>query len=101
MLERNGDWETSYQLRNEPVTQQVVRLHLFVWVGLHLLDLAAVDVLFAEADLSPARTRLDDFLQTVERPAADEQDVLRVDLDILLLRMFAPALRGDRRNSSF
>ena len=101
MLERNGDWETSYQLRNEPVTQQVVRLHLFVWVGLHLLDLAAVDVLFAEADLSPAGTRLDDFLQTVERPAADEQDVLRVDLDILLLRMLAPALGGDRRNSSF
>ena len=38
---------------------------------------------------------LDDLIEPVERAAADEQDVRRVDLDKLLLRMLAPALRGN------
>ncbi len=41
----------------------------------------------------------DDLLETVERAAADEQDVGRVDLHELLVRVLAPALRrhrGDR-----
>ena len=46
-----------------------------------------------EADLPAAGARLDDLLQPVERAAADEQDVLRVDLDVFLLRMLAAALR--------
>ena len=53
----------------------------------------------AEADLLPAGARLDDLLQPVERAAADEQDVLGVDLDVFLLRVLAAALRrhrGDR-----
>ena len=51
-----------------------------------------------EADLPAARARLDDLLQAVERAAADEQDVLRVDLDVLLLRMLAAALRRHDRD---
>src|SRR5512139_2317605 len=42
---------------------------------------------------------LDDPLQTDESPPADEEDVRRVDLDELLLRVLPPALRrhiGDR-----
>ena len=52
-----------------------------------------------EADLAASRAGLDDLLEPVERAAADEQDVLRVDLDVFLLRMLAAALRrhrGDR-----
>jgi hypothetical protein len=52
----------------------------------------------AEADLPPPDARLDDLLEPVERPAADEQDVLRVDLDVLLLRVLAPALRRHARH---
>src|SRR6516165_8859253 len=40
---------------------------------------------------------LDDLLQAGERPAADEQHVGGVDLDELLVRVLAPALRGHRR----
>ena len=52
----------------------------------------------AEADLLPAGAGLDDLLQPVERAAADEQDVLGVDLDVFLLRVLPAALgrhRGD------
>jgi hypothetical protein len=40
---------------------------------------------------------LDDRVQAGERAAADEQDVGRVDLDELLVRVLAPALRRHRR----
>src|ERR1019366_4074682 len=54
-----------------------------------------------EPDLPAPEPRLDDLLEPVEGPAADEQDVLRVDLDVLLLRMLAPALRRDARDRAF
>ena len=60
---------------------------------------AAALVVAAEADLLPAGAGLDDLLEPVERAAADEEDVLGVDLDVFLLRMLAAALRrhrGDR-----
>ena len=38
-----------------------------------------------------AKAFLDDFLKPDERPAADEQDIGRVELLKLLLRMLAPA----------
>ena len=53
------------------------------------LDLAS------EAQRGLVRAALDDLVEPVERAAADEQDVRRVDLDKLLLRMLAPALRGN------
>ena len=52
-----------------------------------------------ETDGPAADALLDDFLEPVERAAADEQDVGRVDLNEVLVRMLAPALRrnvGDR-----
>ena len=36
--------------------------------------------------------------ETDERPAADEENVARVDLDEVLLRMFAAALGGNVRD---
>ena len=43
---------------------------------------------------------VDDVNQPVERAAADEQDVRGVNLNEVLIRMFAAALRGDVCNCS-
>ena len=64
-------------------------------------DLADVALLMrcdigAETELFLAETRLDDLLDAVERTAADEQDVRRVDGDELLMRMLAAPLRRYR-----
>src|ERR1700694_4810459 len=40
-----------------------------------------------------AHPLFDDLLKPVERPTADEQDVGGVDLDEILVRVLAPALR--------
>ena len=60
----------------------------------------AVDLrLRAEADRPLADPLLDDLLEALERAAADEQDVGRVDLDEVLVGVLAAALRrhvGDR-----
>jgi hypothetical protein len=50
-----------------------------------------------EADALVADAALDDLVEAGERAAADEQDVRRVDLDELLVRVLAPALRRHRR----
>ena len=49
-----------------------------------------------EADALVADAVLDDLVEAGERAAADEQDVGRVDLDELLVRVLAPALRRHR-----
>ena len=49
--------------------------------------------LVAEAERAGADAPLDRLGDAVERAAADEQDVRGVDLDELLLRMLAPAVR--------
>src|SRR5690606_41520637 len=54
----------------------------------------------AEADARARRAAADDLLEPVERPAADEQDVRRVDLHELLVGVLAPALRRYRRDRS-
>ena len=56
-----------------------------------VLVLLALDI-GAEADALLVQALLDDLLQTVERAAADEQDVLRVHLDELLMRVLPAAL---------
>ena len=57
--------------------------------------------LAVEADGALAEAVLDDLLEAVERPTADEQDVRRVDLDEVLVRMLAPALRRDVGDGAF
>src|SRR5467141_586643 len=97
-VERYRHREAAHQLGDEPVAQQVVGLHVDEGVLLELLGLPLRELLLGEADLPPAGTRLDDLLEAVERPAADEQNVLRVDLDVLLLRVLAPALGRHARH---
>src|SRR5207244_2483256 len=55
----------------------------------------------AEAQSALAGAAPDDVLEAVERAAADEQDVRGVDLDQLLLRPVARAVRGDRGGLAF
>src|SRR5690606_29698756 len=55
----------------------------------------------AEADRGATAAACDDFLQTCEGTAADEEDVRRVDLKEFLLRMLAATLRWHRGNRAF
>ena len=48
-----------------------------------------------EPDILLVKAALDDFVQSVEGPAANEQDVFRVHLYKLLVGVLAPALRRD------
>src|SRR5207247_1855610 len=89
------------QFRDQAVAQQIVRLDVNKGVLLQLLGDTLFDLFFCKADLPPAGARLDDLLEAVERAAANEQDVLRVDLDVLLLRMLAPTLRRDAGDRAF
>ena len=54
-----------------------------------------------EADRGRTTARGDDLLKPREGAAADEQDVRGVDLQKLLLRMLAAALRGNRSHRAF
>ncbi len=57
--------------------------------------------LAAEADRLAADPPGDDVFEADERAAADEQDVRRVHLDVLLLGMLAAALRRDVGDGAF
>ena len=48
----------------------------------------------AEAHRPLADALLDDLLESLERAAADEQDVARVDLDVVLVRVLRPPCGG-------
>ena len=61
------------------------------------LSSSGVRHLRAEAEAALAGATAHDVLETAERAAADEQDVRRIDLDELLLRAIARAIRRDRR----
>ena len=57
--------------------------------------------LAAEADLAPAEALADDVFQPDERAAADEQDLRRVHLDVLLLGVLSAALGRDVADRAF
>jgi len=88
------------RLRNQPEAQQVVRLDFGERVLGEGGELQRVRLDLGEADLPPARPGFDNLLQPRQCPAADEQDVLRVDLDVLLLRVLAATLRWHARDRS-
>src|SRR6185503_12300885 len=73
------------------------RLHLGVGVLL-VARLGGGAGSAVEADLLATGAGLDDLLEPVERAAADEEDVLGVDLDVFLLRMLPAPLRRHRRD---
>ena len=54
-----------------------------------------------EAERLLAAAPLDDLLEPDERAAADEEDIGRVDLEELLMRVLPPALRRDVGNRAF
>src|SRR5579862_3071803 len=101
-LERHGYGQASHELRNQSIAQEIVRLHIGKWI-LHrpFRHQADTQIVFREPDLLSASARLDDLLQAIKRPAADEQNVFRVDLDVFLLRMLASALRRHGRYGPF
>ena len=83
------------ELGDHPVLDEVLGQHLGeqlagVALGLRLHRAVEADALVADA-------ALDDLLQPGERPTQDEQHVRGVDLDELLVRVLAPALRRHRR----
>ena len=89
-LERRDDRQTANQLRNDAEFQQIVGLDLLVDRG-GIPLLPALD-LGAKTDALLIQTLLDDLLDPVERTAADEENVLGIDLDELLMGMLAPSL---------
>src|SRR5690606_23322221 len=98
LLERRDDGQPADELRNQAVLDQVFRLDVLQ----HLADVSA-RLLVAlhigdEADAALLRAVQNDLLEPGERTAADEQDVRRVDLQELLLRVLAAALRRHRRD---
>ncbi len=91
---RADDREAADELGDEPELEQILGEYLAddaqrVTVGRH----ADVGV---EADALLPDAALDDLLDARERPAADEEDVRRVDLDELLMWVLATALRWHR-----
>src|SRR5690606_13827483 len=91
-IERDRDGEPADQLGDEPETEQVLRLD--AREGTVALD-GIRPRRTVEPDATLAATGLDDLLQPIEGAAADEEDVPRVDLDVILLRMLPAALRRD------
>src|SRR5205807_2554741 len=88
------DRQPADELGDEPELEQVLRQHLGQ-DGAEVLLVGPADV-GPEADALLADTALDDPLDPGERPSADEEDVRRVDLDELLVRVLAAALGRDR-----
>src|SRR5438105_2383846 len=93
VVQGDDDRQAADELRDEAVLQEVLRLEVLQGLGDDLL-LGPV-VRRAKSDRPPPDALLDDLLEAVESAAADEQDVGRVDLDEILVRVLAPALRGD------
>src|SRR4051795_3774100 len=91
--------QTADELGDETELQQVFRQHLREQLAGVLVGLAANRAV--EAHTLVADTALDDLLEPGKRAAADEQDVGRIDLDELLMRVLAPTLRWHRRDGSF
>src|SRR5690606_32043286 len=84
------DRQAPDELGDQPELHQVLGQHVLVT----LPGLLGGVQLGTETQTLLAGPRLDDLLQTGERPADDEQHVGGVDLDELLVRVLAAALRG-------
>ena len=88
--------QTADKFRNEAVAKQILRLDvaqngLGVECRFRVVRLAIA----GEAQHVLADTTLHHFVEIDERAAANEQHVGGVELDVLLLRMLAAALRRD------
>src|ERR1022692_4931181 len=91
--------QAAHELRDHAELEQILGHYLFERVRGEMVVLHPQDR--AEAHPILADPLLDDLLQTGERPAADKQHVGGVDLDELLVRVLAAALRRDRGGGPF
>jgi len=99
VLERGHDGQTADEFRDQAILQQVLRRDLTEnFTGSTVFRR---NYLGAEADRGRPPARRDDLLEPIEGAAAYEQDVSGVDLQELLLRMLASALRRHRRDRAF
>src|SRR5438552_1650874 len=90
VVERRDDRQPADELGDEPVLQEILGLDHHEEVA-HPALLAPLD-LRAEAHARASDARLDDLVEPDEGAAAQKEDVRRVDLDELLVRMLPPAL---------
>src|SRR5262249_44749861 len=88
------DGQAADELGDQPVVDEVLGQALREDLAGVALD-ARLDRR-AEADAVGSDAPLDDLVEVGERPAADEQDVRRVDGEELLVGVLAPALRRHR-----
>src|SRR3954470_21765685 len=93
LVQRADDRQAADELRNQAVLDQVLRLELLERGA----DVAAAHRLHVglEAERLLADAAVDGLIEADERGDADEQDVAGVDLEELLVRMLASALRRD------
>src|SRR5258707_12088104 len=95
VVERDGDGQASNELGDQAEFQQVV------WNQLRQCGVAQLHRPFNGAEahrLVAAEALLHDLVQPLEGAAADEENVLRVDLDEILVGMLAAALWRDVGN---
>src|SRR5262249_40086172 len=90
--------QTAEQLGDEAEMLQVLRIHVLQQVFLHMLLLLLIDVETDGVGIDPAG---DELVDAVEGAAADKENVLRIDLDELLLGVLAAALRGYQHVGAF
>ena len=93
-LQRGDDGHTAYQLGDDAELQQVLRLDLLHQLA-HVALLLALD-LSAKAQRALIQAALDDLIDAVKGAAADEQNVLGVDLDKFLVGVLPAALSPRR-----
>src|SRR5437660_658421 len=97
--ERRHDRQPPYELRYQPVLDEVFRLDRAEDLADVLAVLQAPHVR-AEADAALFGAAADDLFQAVECSAADEQDIGGVHLHEVLVGMLAAALRRHGRDRS-
>src|SRR5262249_24606422 len=93
ILERRDDRQAADELGDQTELRQILGLALLQH-GADRLRLPRFDRR-AEADAALADAASDDLIDPHERAAADEQDVRRVDLHVLLLRVLLRPARSD------
>src|SRR5436190_5114143 len=99
LVERADDGEAADEFGNQAVLDEIFRLHLFER-GADLALRQRLDV-GLEAERLLAGAALDLLVEADEGAAADEEDVARVDLEELLVRVLAAALRRDIGDRAF
>src|ERR1700676_797899 len=99
-FQRGDDRQAANELGNQAELDQILGLGLSQQPA-QVLAVVGTQHLGAEANPRFGSALADDLLQAIKRPPADEKNVGGVDLDELLVRVLAPALRRHRRDRAF